>query len=189
MISSDEKIGTWVEARGRIYFCFLHKEENAEKMEGDSNTHTTYTAQTIEVKQKDIELVKAFFIEKISTLAKEKTEGAYKLLAGKDVDNTQLERYRKKLEWAKENKDALLSAEAQLAGVSVEQLKKKIITIGEAWNNTLDRFLAQIETVRVLLNALVEKEEFNKVWQVLEVAKDFGAGTTFEDIQKVLNDL
>jgi len=143
------------------------------------------------IKQKKIEKINKAY-RKLQKLCDTKSQEAKNYIAGKKVTYEQLARYEEKFQIATEykangNYADILKLEADLQGVSVDNLANLIIVKGKAYKQALINFNAMIEAFRVKVSYLIETGQIDKAMQIIEQAKSFGADTTPEDIKALFN--
>jgi len=124
----------------------------------------------------------------LQTLCDTKSQEAKNYIAGKRVTAEQLARYKEKFEIAQEYKANgsyadVLKLEADLQGLSVDDLADLIIAKGQAYKQALIKFNAKIEAFRVLVADLIEAGEIDKAMSIIEKAKKLGVDTKDEDIK------
>ena len=148
------------------------------------------TQEQIEAKIKELEAQ-----EKVSNAYKQlqelcdtKSKQAKNFIAGKEVTDEQVRRYEEKYQIAKEYKATgayadRLKLEADLQGLTVDELADLITQKGDAWNEAIITFNARIEAFRVKVADLIESGEIDKANEIIEKAKDLGADATDEDVK------
>lgn len=132
------------------------------------------------------EIKKSVLKKQVSKLAEEKTQTIYNLLAGREVDRTQIDRYKQKEGWARNDQDEYLQSEAELQGITVDQLKALIISMADAWHKAFDKYSSEIETFRVATNHIIDIGDFEDAERLIKLGETFGKGTTIDDIKALL---
>lgn len=138
----------------------------------------------------------------------QKTDALYKLLqqvcdrksihaknfiAGKEVTDEQLQRYEEKYEVAKEymasgDYEESLKLEADMQGLTVEELAKLIVGMGDSYREKLVSFNAKIEAFRVKVSKIIASGNVEKASKIIEQAKSLGADTTDDQIMELFNE-
>ena len=129
----------------------------------------------------------------LQKLCDTKSQEAKNYIAGKKVTDEQLARYKEKLEIAQEYKTNgsyadVLKLEADLKGITVDELADLIITKGNEYKQKLIEFNAKIEAFRVKVSKMIEDGEIDKANKIIEKARSFGADTTDDDIKALFDD-
>ena len=109
---------------------------------------------------------------------------------GAKVTVEQLARYEEKYQIATEykangNYADTLKLEADLRGLTVDELADLIIVKGQAYKQAFIGFNAKIEAFRVQVSKLISDGNLIKANEVITKAKELAAGTTDEDIKNL----
>ena len=109
---------------------------------------------------------------RIDKLADEKTDEAKYIVTGKRLTRGQLLRYEYKYDLAKTYKatnkfSEILAIEANMSGLTVDELADLIIKTGDEYRANMYLFVEVIETLRIFLNKKTEEGEFDKVSSVI----------------------
>jgi hypothetical protein len=142
----------------------------------------------IEDKPLSEEEMKEESLSKLQTLCDKKSVEAKTYINGGYVSAEQLARYEEKLKMAQAfltdgSYESVLALEAEIQGVSVEDLAKAIVAKGAAYENALLSFNAKIEAFRVSVNKIIEQKQFETANAIIEKAYALGAGATDADIK------
>ena len=124
----------------------------------------------------------------LQSLCDTKSVEAKAYINGAKVTAEQLARYEEKYQIATEykangNYADTLKLEADLQGLSVDELADLIIAKGQAYKQALISFNAKIEAFRVKVSKLISDGNIDKANEVITKAKELGAGATDEDIK------
>jgi len=142
-------------------------------------------------------------LQKLLNLADRKTQEVKNTLAGFAVTPEQAERYKikykKAIEAIEKNDYSYFKAEADLQGITPEDLAKLVKQNGDKWNTEIDNQVALIEAYRVKAKSIIlsldRVEQFRVVDKYLEEAKNIasitidGLESIFEDFEKELNEI
>jgi len=139
---------------------------------------------------------KSSLYDAIQSLADTKTKELKNYIAGKRVTPEQVDRYEQKYQLALKCKEAgdytPLNLEAELQGITGEELADLIITKHDEWVAKLQKYTALIEAYRVKAQTIVESletiEDVEKAKGLLERAKEFGIDTTEEQIKELFEE-
>jgi len=131
--------------------------------------------------------VKEDLINKIQNLCDTKTQEAKAYINGAKVTTDQLARYEEKYQIAAEYKSNgnyadTLKLEADLQGLSVDDLADLIIAKGHSYKQALIGFNAKIEAFRVALGKIIKAGDLDKATAIIINAKELGANATDEDV-------
>ena len=132
----------------------------------------------------DVLLIK----DSLNILCDTKSVEAKAYINGAKVTAEQLARYEEKYQIALEYKSngnyaTTLQLEADLQGLTVDELADLIIAKGQAYKQALISFNAKIEAFRVQVSKLIADGNLVKANKVITKAKELGAGATDEDIK------
>jgi hypothetical protein len=148
-----------------------------------TQTEITKKAQELESQAKTTDTQKA-----LQTLCDTKSVQAKTFIAGKVVTVEQLARYDEKYQIATEykangNYTYTLKLEADLQGLTVDELSDLILIKGNDYKQALITFNARIEAFRVAVSKLISDGDLDKANEVITKAKELGASATDEDIK------
>ena len=140
--------------------------------------------------------LKETLLNGIQSLADTKTKELKNYIAGKKVTPEQVDRYEQKYQLAlkcKESGDYTpLNLEAELQGITGEELADLIITKHDEWVAELQKYIALIEAYRVKAQTIVESletiKDVEKAKGLLERAKEFGINTTEQQIKELFEE-
>jgi len=160
----------------------------------DFDTHTYKKTNEslidIEAKIKELEAQAKVdnALKNLQDLCDTKSQEAKNYINGAKVTNEQLVRYEEKYEIAKEYKNSgayqeILQLEADLVGLSADDLADLIIQMGDAYKQSIIVFNSRIEAFRVKAKRLIEAGEIDKANTIIEKARDLGADATDEDVK------
>jgi len=118
-------------------------------------------------------------LQKLLNLADRKTQEVKNTLAGFAVTLEQAERYKikykKAIEAIEKNDYSYFQAEADLQGITPEDLANLVKQNGDKWNTEIDNQVALIEAYRVkaksIINSLTQVEQFSVVDKYLKEAE------------------
>ena len=121
-----------------------------------------------------------------------KTRQAKNYIAGKEVTSEQAQRYEEKYQIAKEYRATgtyadRLKLEADLQGLTIDELAELIVNMGDSYKEKLISFNARIEAFRIKASKLIAAGEMERVNSILEQAKVLGPDTTDEQIKALFN--
>ena len=124
----------------------------------------------------------------LQSLCDTKSVEAKAYINGAKVTTEQLVRYEEKYQIATEykangNYADTLKLEADLQGLTVDELADLIIAKGQAYKQALISFNAKIEAFRVQVSKLIAGGQIDKANEIVLKAKDFGVDTTDENIK------
>jgi len=124
----------------------------------------------------------------LQTLCDAKSVQAKAFINGKKVTAEQLARYEEKYQITTEykangNYADTLKLEADLQGLSVDELADLIIAKGQGYKQALISFNAKIEAFRVRVSKLISDGELDKANDIITKANDLGADTTDDDVK------
>jgi hypothetical protein len=124
----------------------------------------------------------------LSLLCDSKSIEAKTFINGGYVSAEQFARYEEKLKMAKaflsdESYKSTLSLEAEIQGVSVEDLANAIVAKGAVYENALLSFNAKIEAFRLSVNKIIEQKQFETANAIIEKAYALGADATDDDVK------
>ena len=124
----------------------------------------------------------------LQELCDTKSKQAKNYIAGKEVTDEQVRRYEEKYQIAKEYKASgayadRLKLEADLQGLTVDELADLIIQKGDAWNEALIAFNARIEAFRIAVSKIIDAGDIDRANSIIEKAKELGADATDEDVK------
>lgn len=140
-----------------------------------------------EIEKLEVELPKKAAVVVLNELCDTKTAEAKLYISGMDISTEQLERYKEKYKMSLAYKEdgsyeSNLTLEANVTGMTVDELADLIITKGVAYDEAMMTFNSRIEAFRVAVSNLIENNELEKVYSILESARAFDANTTDEDV-------
>ena len=123
----------------------------------------------------------------LQTLCDTKSIQAKTFIAGKDVTVEQLARYEEKYQVATEYKASgnyadVLKLEADLQGITVDELADLIIGSGNAYKQALIEFNARIEAFRVAVSKIIDAGDIDRANTIIENAKTLGEDATDADV-------
>jgi len=130
--------------------------------------------------------------ERLVSLSDKFTQLAENYVAGKIVSSKQLIRFNEKFDTATTYKSngtlgELLSLEANLRNISIDEQADRIITAHNVYKESLKCYLNKIEAVRVTITPLIVNGEFDKVDAVFEKILLLDYDVTDEDIINLFN--
>jgi hypothetical protein len=131
----------------------------------------------------------------VNDMADRKTAAAKAYLAGKTyVSPEQQDRYARKYDVAKAylgTKDdqlkALLTPEADGAGMSVDDLAALIVQMGDQWRQAVQAYAVMIDGARVALNRLIDAGKLEGVRTALDELGALGADATPDEIKAIID--
>jgi hypothetical protein len=139
------------------------------------------TEEEIEAKENELAFTNAkeTLLNDIQSLADTKTKELKNYIAGKKVTPEQVDRYEQKYQLAMKCKEAgdytPLNLEAELQGITGEELANLIIEKHDEWVAELQKYTALIEAYRVKAQTIVESletlEDIEKAQTLLDKAK------------------
>jgi len=153
-----------------------------------------------EIETKENELIftnaKETLLNDIQSLADIKTKELKNYIAGKKVTPEQIERYEQKYKLALKCREAVdytpLNLEAELQGITGEDLANLIIEKHDEWVAELQKYTALIEAYRVKAQAIIKNletlEDIEKARMLLDRAKEFSINTTEKDIKELFDE-
>ena len=130
------------------------------------------------------------YLNRLIELCDRKTQEIKDYLNGQKVTEGLLERYQAKEEMARaylkdgSYKDEL-QVEADLKGVSVDDLAKLIVDLADKFRNKLDYFYSLIEAFRVKTKSLILNYQFSDVDKIMNEASGLDATATADDIKNL----
>ena len=137
------------------------------------------------------EMKKLELYKKIDKFADTKTKEAKNYIAGKTVTDEQLLRYERKYEMAKAYKTDgsykdELSWEAELTGITVDELADLIVNTAMVYNKELNSTIAKIEAFRVKLGNWVKAGKYNNVESILAEAYKLPVDVSIDEIKNLI---
>ena len=130
------------------------------------------------------------YLDKLWKLCDKKTQEVKNYLNGEKVTEGLIERYQAKEQMARaylkdgSYKDEL-QVEADLKGVSVDDLAKLIVSLADKFKSKLDYFYSLIEAFRVKTKSLIINCQFDDVDKIMIEASGMGANSTPNDIKNI----
>jgi len=126
----------------------------------------------------------------LQSLCDKKSIQAKTFIAGKDVTTEQLARYEEKYQVATEYKTNgnyanVLQLEADLQGITVNELADLIIVRGNVYKQALIEFNARIEAFRVAVYTIINAGDIDRANTIINGAKDFDNTTTDDDVAEL----
>jgi hypothetical protein len=159
----------------------------------DSRAMPSIDALNAEIANIEIDSEKDNLYSKLQYLCDEKTQEAQNYITGKLVTPEQYKRYKDKYMMAKKYledgvsfKEAL-QLEADFQGITVDDLAKLIVKLGDEYYNQLSIFSARIEAFRIKVGKLIEAQNFDKVRKVLAEAEKLGASATDNEVKALFD--
>ncbi len=142
-----------------------------------------------------VDFVRPIMIKSINALADLKTKDAMNVIAGDEVSEQKLNRYKIKYDEAikaKANNDfTTFNLEANLLGIDAPVLVDKVIEAGENWNTTMNNYATMIDAVRVKVSNMTKeastKDEIYAIDNLLRQGAKLGSTTTIDDILNMLS--
>jgi len=134
------------------------------------------------------------YLDRLIDLCDKKTQEIKNYLNGQKVTEGLIERYQAKEQMARAYladgsfKDEL-QIEADLKGVSVDDLAKLIIDLADKFKNKLDYFYSLIEAFRVKTKSLILNYKFSDVDKIMNDASGLDATATADDIKNLFADI
>ena len=119
----------------------------------------------------------------LKILCDTKSKEAKKYINGGEVSSEQLERYKEKEEIALSSDKSPLQLEADLHGITVDELVTLIITKSNDYRLALKLFNTKIEAFRVAVSKIIDSGDLEKANTIIEKARDFEHNTSDEDIK------
>lgn len=152
------------------------------------------TEDRIEAKMRELEVRQKVqkTYQSLQNLCDTKSKQAKNYIAGKEVTDGQMQRYEEKYQIAKEYRATgtyadRLKLEADLQGLTIDELAELIVNMGDAYKEKLISFNARIEAFRIKASKLIAAGEMERVNSILEQAKVLGPDTTDEQIKALFN--
>ena len=131
------------------------------------------------------------YLNRLLELCDRKTQEVKNYINGEKVTEGLIERYQAKEQMAKayladgsSYKDEL-QVEADLKGISVDDLAKLIVSLADKFKSKLDYFYSLIEAFRVKTKSLILNYQFDDVDKVMMEASGMGASSTPDDIKNL----
>ena len=121
-----------------------------------------------------------------------KTQEAKNYINGSPVSNEQLDRYHTKYIISNAYKadgsyKDQLQLEADLKGITVDELADLVIKMGNAYKEGMTIFNSRIEAFRVKTKSLIDADNIEKVRVIISHAKDLATTSTDDDIKKLFD--
>ena len=134
------------------------------------------------------------YLAKLMDFCDKKTQEIQDYLNGQKVTEGLIMRYEAKEAMAQAYlKDGSfkdeLQVEADLKGVTVDELAKLITTLANEYKTKLNYFYSLIEAFRVKAKTLVLNYKFNEFDSIIDEATAFGATTTANDIKSLFDEI
>jgi len=148
----------------------------------DYNAYIVTDEHRIEQYQKDKYEYKVYLNQELLKVCDKKQKEAERLLSSFYITEKQLDRYNIKLEFAKNNEDDKLQLEADIKGVSVEDLKTSILTTAQSWIDAIDSIKSIIEAYRVGVKGKIDSDEFEEVNRLINEGDSPIEGDSVESI-------
>ena len=132
------------------------------------------------------------YLAKLMDFCDKKTQEIQDYLNGQKVTEGLIMRYEAKEAMAQAYlKDGSfkdeLQVEADLKGVTVDELAKLITTLANEYKTKLNYFYSLIEAFRVKAKTLVLNYKFTEFDSIIDKAKTFGATTSADDIKSLFD--
>jgi len=131
------------------------------------------------------------YLNRLLELCDRKTQEVKNYINGEKVTEGLIERYQAKEQMAKayladgsSYKDEL-QVEADLKGISVDDLAKLIVSLADKFKSKLDYFYSLIEAFRVKTKSLILNYQFDDVDKIVMEASGMGANSTPDDIKNL----
>ena len=131
------------------------------------------------------------YLNRLLDLCDRKTQEVKNYINGEKVTEGLIERYQAKEQMArayladgKSFKDEL-QVEADLKGISVDDLAKLIVSLADKFKSKLDYFYSLIEAFRVKTKSLILNYQFDDVDKIVMEASGMGANSTPDDIKNL----
>ena len=162
----------------------------------DNNNIIIDTDRTSKRAEQYKEEKKQKYLERLIKLCDLKTLEVKDMLTGQKVTEGLVERYKIKDEIARAYlKDGSyaddLKVEADLNGMTVDELSKLIVQLADKYKSKLNYFYSLIEAFRVKTKKLINEYKFDIVNNIINTAYTFDANITPDDIKalfKTIND-
>ena len=148
----------------------------------DYNDYIVTDEHRIEQYQKDKYEYKVYLNQELLKVCDKKQREAERLLSSFYITEKQLDRYNTKLEFAKNNIDDKLQLEADIKGISVEDLKTSILTTAQSWIDAIDSIKSIIEAYRVGVKGKIDSDEFEEANRLINEGDSPIEGGSVEDI-------
>jgi len=134
------------------------------------------------------------YLDRLIDFCDKKTQEIQDYLNGQKVTEGLIMRYEAKEAMAQAYlKDGSfkdeLQVEADLKGVTVDDLAKLITTLAKEYKTKLNYFYSLIEAFRVKAKTLVLDYKFNEFDSIIDEAAGFGATTTANDIKSLFDEI
>jgi len=177
--SFEISVEQWKEALEKSYNCV------------DANNKTLFYKDF-----RTLDEQKSALYDAIQSLTDTKTKELKNYIAGKRVTPEQVDRYEQKYQLALKCKEAgdytPLNLEAELQGITGEDLANLIIEKHDEWVAELQKYTALIEAYRVKAQTIVEGletiEDIEKAQMLIDKAKEFDVNTTEDEIKALFED-
>lgn len=119
----------------------------------------------------------------LNNLCDTKSKEAKNYINGSEVSSEQLERYKEKEEIALSSDKSSLQLEADLQGITVDELATLIIDKANDYRLALKLFNTRIEAFRIAVSKVISSGDLEKANAIIEKAKYFDANTSDGDIK------